>query len=74
MDLSKRALQGTYPNKKVARMGSQFGMVVSVILIIVGGVGISMNKPYGWGSLIAGMINIISNIFNLKRIQAKSLD
>lgn len=49
MDLSKRVLQGTYPNKKVAQMGSQFGIVVSVILIIFGGVGISVNKPYGWG-------------------------
>lgn len=52
-EISKKAANGTYPSKKVASAGSKIGLGLGTALIISGGIGITKNQTFGWGSLIA---------------------
>ena len=70
-EISKKAANGTYPSKKVANAGSKIGLGLGTALIISGGIGITKNQTFGWGSLIAGSATMISNVFNLRRISSK---
>ena len=66
-ELSKKAASGTYPNKKVASIGSFAGIVIGMLLLTVGGVGIVIKSIWGVGSALAGAVTIVSNVINLKR-------
>lgn len=68
MKLAKAAGEGNYPNKKVAKIGSQISVGAGGILCCAGIYGLSQNTAIGIGALAAGVLTIISNIINLKRI------
>lgn len=68
-ELTTRAFHGTYPNKKIAKTGSYIGSFVGFLLAIVGLIEFLLGAIWGIGCLLAGIITIISNIFNLKRIR-----
>lgn len=68
MKLAKEAGKGTYPNKKVAKAGSIIGLGVGGALVCAGIYGLTQSAVFGIGSLIAGVLTIISNIINLRRM------
>lgn len=67
-DITNKAAKGVYPSKKIARAGSFFGTVIGVFFLFFGMLGAVSGYIWGFGTLLAGVITIISNIFNLKRI------
>lgn len=68
ISLSKRAANGTYPSKKTARVGSFIGTAIGICLAVAGSIGFVAGSPWGLGSLLAGIVTVISNILNLRRI------
>lgn len=68
LEFAKRARSGCFPNKEVAKIGSLIGTGVGSILVCVGFYGIVQGSFWGMGSFISGLVTIISNIINLKRI------
>lgn len=71
MKVAKEAAKGAYPNKKVARAGSKIGLGVGGALVCVGIYGLTQSAVFGIGSFIAGVLTIISNIVNLRRISSR---
>lgn len=71
MQFAKAAGKGSYPNKKVAEIGSKIGLGVGCALVCTGIYGLSQSTVVGIGSLIAGVLAIISNTINLKRVKSK---
>ncbi len=67
--LAKAAREGTYPSKKVSQIGSKIGLGVGAALCCAGIYGLTQSAVFGIGSLIAGILTIVSNIINLKRIK-----
>lgn len=63
------AAKGGYPSKKVAKIGSVIGNIIGIILILVGVVSTTSGSTWGIGSILAGVLTVISNIVNLKRIE-----
>lgn len=68
MKVAKEAAKGAYPNKKVARAGSKIGLGVGGALVCVGIYGLTQSAVFGIGSVTAGILTIVSNAINLKRI------
>lgn len=66
---SKKAASGTYPSKRVAEVGSVMGRGIGIVLILVGIVSSFLGHIWGIGSLVAGIVTVISNMINLKRIK-----
>lgn len=71
VEISKKAAEGIYPSKKVAKIGSIAGLGIGGILVIVGIYGLTQEAVFGTGTIIAGIVTGISNIINLKRIKDK---
>ncbi|MCR1975349.1 hypothetical protein NSA52_14565 [Clostridium sporogenes] len=71
MYFPKKAGDGYFPSKEVARVGSIVGIGIGGVLLGIGIYGISQSDVYGKGSLIAGFVAGISNCVNLKRIKRK---
>ncbi|HDK7160287.1 TPA: hypothetical protein PTW06_002123 [Clostridium botulinum] len=71
MDFAKKAGDGSFPNKEVAKVGSMVGLGIGGVLLGIGIYGISQSAVYGKGSLAVGVIAGISNCVNLKRIKRK---
>ncbi|KEI80171.1 hypothetical protein EXM30_13515 [Clostridium botulinum] len=71
MDFAKKAGDGSFPNKKAAKVGSMVGLGIGGVLLGIGIYGISQSAVYGTGSLIVGAVAGISNCVNLKRIKRK---
>ncbi|RUT54048.1 hypothetical protein NPD9_2609 [Clostridium botulinum] len=71
MDFVKKAGNGSFPNKEVAKVGSMVGLGIGGVLLGIGIYGISQSAVYGTGSLIVGAVAGISNCANLKRIKRK---
>lgn len=67
---AKAAGDGSYPNKKAATIGSKIGLGVGGALFCAGIYGLAQSTVFGIGSLLAGILAIISNMLNLKRIQS----
>lgn len=68
-EFSKSAARGTYPSKKVVKIGSVIGTVVGMALVLIGTVGSFLGSIWSIGSLFAGIITVISNVLNMKRIK-----
>ncbi|TCK98216.1 hypothetical protein EDC19_0635 [Natranaerovirga hydrolytica] len=68
-NFTKNAAKGTYPSKKVAKIGSIIGTIIGAVLVLIGVVSSLLGSSWGVGSMIAGIISIISNILNLNRIK-----
>ena len=66
---SKKAASGTYPSKRVAEVGSIMGSVIGIILILVDIVSSFSGCIWGMGSLVGGIVTVISNMINLKLIK-----
>jgi hypothetical protein len=71
-EISKKAGNGTFPNKKIAKAGSVVGLGIGGVLIGVGIIGVATGSVYGLGACIAGITTGASNIYNLKRIKRNS--
>lgn len=71
IEISKKAAEGIYPSKKVAKIGSIAGLGIGGILVIGGIYGLTQGAIFGIGTIIAGVVTGISNIINLKRIESK---
>ena len=69
MKLAKTASEGSYPSKKVAKIGSKIGLGGGGALCCAGVYGLTQTAVFGIGSLVAGALTITSNIINLKRIK-----
>ncbi|BCJ94213.1 hypothetical protein acsn021_17820 [Anaerocolumna cellulosilytica] len=65
--LSKNAAKGIYPSKKIARAGSFFGTGIGIVFFLMGIFLNVLGYVWGFGILLAGIITVVSNIFNLKR-------
>ncbi len=72
MEISKKAAEGIYPSKRIAKIGSIAGLCIGVVLALIGVYGIINSASFGTGSLIAGVVTCISNVVNLKRIRSKN--
>lgn len=72
MDFTKNAAGGIYPSVRVAKAGSYVGLVVGLVLSVAGVIGILNETVWGYGSLFAGVVTVLSNVFNLKRIKNKN--
>lgn len=66
---TKVAARGGYPSKKIARIGSVVGNIIGIILILVGTGSAISGSTWGLGSILAGLLTVISNIINLKRLE-----
>ncbi|TGY41382.1 hypothetical protein E5347_12940 [Clostridium sartagoforme] len=71
MEISKKAAEGIYPSKKIAKIGSIAGLGIGGVLVIGGIYGLAQGAIFGIGTIIAGVVTGISNIINLKRIESK---
>ena len=71
MGLANQAARGTYPSKKVARVGSIVGGIIGMILLLMGIFGSLGGHAWGTGSLIAGGVTAISNILNIRRLKTR---
>ncbi|MBS5951587.1 MAG: hypothetical protein KIC47_14955 [Clostridium sp.] len=71
IEISKKAAEGIYPSKKVAKIGSIAGLGIGGILVIGGIYGLTQGAIFGTGTIIVGVVTGISNIINLKRIESK---
>lgn len=71
MEISRKAARGVYPSKRIAKIGSIAGLGIGGALTLLGVYGIINGEYFGTGSLIAGAVTSISNVFNLKRIKSK---
>lgn len=69
VQLSKQAGKGEYPSKRIAKAGSAAGGVIGAVLTLAGLIGAFKGFFWGFGILFAGLITIVSNIINLKRIK-----
>ncbi|WP_313526523.1 hypothetical protein [Anaerotignum sp.] len=65
---AKNAARGMYPTKKSALVGSRVGIVLGILFSVIGGCGLILKCIWGMGGFLAGVLMIISNAFNLKRI------
>ena len=68
-EFSKRLVRMDYPSKRIAKGGSIIGVTIGMALIIVGVFGSVRGFIWGTGSLIAGLVTIVSNVFNSKRLK-----
>ncbi len=66
---TKAAAKGGYPSKKIARIGSVTGSIIGIILITAGVGSTVSGSTWGIGSILAGVLTVMSNIINLKRIE-----
>lgn len=71
MNMAKDARNGTYPDKRSAKIGSKIGLGIGVVLCCIGIYVMRKSTVGGMGSLVAGVLTIISNMINLKRLQSK---
>ncbi|APF27635.1 hypothetical protein NPD7_2324 [Clostridium sporogenes] len=71
IDFAKKAGDGSFSNKEVAKVGSIVGLGIGAVLLGVGIYGISQSTVYGTGSLAVGAVAGISNCATLKRIKRK---
>ena len=71
IEISKKAAEGIYPTKKVAKIGSIAGLGIGGIFMLGGIYGLTQSTIFGTGTIIAGVVTGISNIINLKRIESK---
>lgn len=65
---TKKAASGMYPSPKVAKIGSFLGTGIGAVLTVAGGVGLLHGSVWGTGSLLAGLLTVVSNVVNLTRI------
>ncbi len=72
MNLAKKASNGSYPNQKIAKIGSTVGLGIGCILLVIGIFGITQNTVFSVGILIAGAVTCVSNCINFKRIKRKN--
>lgn len=71
MQFAKAAGNGSYPNKRAATIGSKIGLGIGGALFCAGIYGLAQDAVFGIGSLLVGVLAIISNMLNLKRIKSK---
>lgn len=71
IEISKKAAEGIYPSKKIAKIGSIAGLGIGGVLVIGGIYGLTQGAIFGIGTIIAGVVTGVSNIINLKRIESK---
>lgn len=71
MEISKKAAEGVYPSKRIAKLGSIAGLGIGGILTLLGIYGVINGKFLSTGSIIIGAATGISNVINLKRIKSK---
>lgn len=68
LTFTKKVASGGYPSPKIAKIGSYIGSAIGMVLALIGGFGIIIGGIWGLGSLLAGIVTIVSNIINLKRV------
>lgn len=71
MVFAKTVGGGTFPNEKAAKIGSIIGLGVGGVLLLAGIYGFIQSIAFGVGSFAAGIVIIISNGINLKRMKSK---
>lgn len=72
LEHSRRAANGDFPNKKIAKAGSMAGLGVSGVLLGIGVMGMIYGKGYALGSILAGAATAGGNMYNLKRLKRKN--
>ncbi|MGQ4665161.1 hypothetical protein AB3Z07_12255 [Metabacillus halosaccharovorans] len=69
VEFSKRAASGEYPSKRISKVGSMVGGMIGIVLSIVGIIGSIGGYIWGIGIFFAGVVTVISNLLNIKRIK-----